>query len=189
MSDKPTLRRLALERRAAIVTDGGEARRAIPLFLDTIRPAPDAVIALYHPKGREFDCLPLFNELLRLGHACALPVAEDGRVMRFARWRGDAMLEAGRFDVMRPVLDDRTEWIEPDIVVVPLLAFDRTGTRLGYGGGHYDATLADLRRRKAITAVGLGFGAQLSEALLPLDDHDEKLDYAITPDAAYLFNG
>ena len=71
--------------------------------------------------------------------------------------------------------------LEPDVLLVPLLAFDRSGHRLGYGGGYYDRTLRDLRRRRPIVAVGLAFGCQEVDAV-PHLDYDERLDWVLTPD-------
>ena len=76
--------------------------------------------------------------------------------------------------------------VEPDVVLVPLLAFDSGGYRLGYGGGFYDRTLAGLRAKKAITAVGLAYDEQKVDAL-PHDSYDERLDWVLTPSGARKF--
>ena len=188
MTDKTTLRREAIQRRASVAFDEADTQRIIPLFLDTIRPQEDQIVALYKPKGAEFDAGPLLNELLRRGFTCVLPIIQDGHILRFANCDADTEFATGPHDIQEPRADEDTIWLDPDIVVTPLLTFDRTGTRLGYGGGYYDATLADLRGRRKITAVGLGYDFQVSETLLPLDSHDQRLDYAVTPSMAYLFN-
>ena len=90
------------------------------------------------------------------------------------------MLERGAFDVPVPLTDKPA--LDPDIVLVPLLAFDRSGYRLGYGAGFYDRTLAGLRARRAVIAVGLAFGEQEVDAL-PHDARDERLDWVVTPGA------
>jgi len=79
---------------------------------------------------------------------------------------------------MEPVSEN---YIDPDILLIPLLAFDQRGARLGYGKGHYDATLAELKKRKQITAIGIGYAQQAVLFKLPSEDHDEELDMVITP--------
>ncbi len=96
----------------------------------------------------------------------------------FRAWApGDAMGRAV-WGIAEPKADKPE--LEPDVLLVPLLAFDRRGWRLGYGGGFYDRTLAALRARKAIAAVGVGFDEQLIDAV-PHLDYDERLDWVLTP--------
>jgi 5-formyltetrahydrofolate cyclo-ligase len=107
----------------------------------------------------------------------------------FAFWKDDMELKrGGEHDVLEPVVNDSTRWLDPDIVIVPLLAFDRRGYRLGQGGGHYDATLEKLRAKKKIIAVGLAYAQQACLFNLPVEDHDQKLDWVITPQGAHSFN-
>jgi 5-formyltetrahydrofolate cyclo-ligase len=77
--------------------------------------------------------------------------------------------------------DESAPAVEPDVLLVPLLVFDRTGMRLGYGGGFYDRTLHDLRARKRIVAVGLAYASQEVDAV-PYLDYDERLDWVLTPE-------
>lgn len=107
--------------------------------------------------------------------------------MRFSRWTEDTKMHKSAFGVMEPVTDEETDWVDPDIVLVPLLAFDRRGHRLGNGGGHYDATLADLRARKEVLAVGIGYAQQAVLFNLPAGPHDQRLDWIITPKEARAF--
>jgi 5-formyltetrahydrofolate cyclo-ligase len=77
--------------------------------------------------------------------------------------------------------DESAPVVEPDVLLVPLLAFDRTGARLGYGGGFYDRTLRGLRDRKSIVTIGLGYASQEVDAV-PHLDYDERLDWVLTPE-------
>ncbi len=112
---------------------------------------------------------------------------KDSRVLKFAAWDDRMALKASAFGIMEPVTNNLTEWVEPDIVVVPMLAFDRRGYRLGHGYGYYDVTLADLKTRKAILSVGVAYGQQAVLFNLPAEDHDQKMDIIITPSNVYDF--
>lgn len=186
---KETLRYEAIRHRDRIHVFRNEDPEAVcALFFDAVKPQPGQVIAAYWPKEKEFDPGSILERALREGYACALPVMKKGeKVLSFARWQDGDALEFGPFNVQQPVAGEKTEWAEPDIVIVPLLAFDRKGHRLGYGGGYYDATLRALRQKKPITAVGVGFAQQAVIFNLPVEDHDEKLDWVITPQNAHFF--
>jgi 5-formyltetrahydrofolate cyclo-ligase len=188
MSDilsKTSIRHEAILHRDRIDPRTENADDAAQLFIETIEPKPGQVVALYWPKLREFDTLPLIHELLKLGVVCCLPVMQsESRILKFARWAENDVLVPGPFDVMQPAGQD---WIDPDIVVVPYLAFDRRGYRMGYGKGYYDATLSDLRARRDVIAVGYGYGQQAVLFNLPIDDHDEKMDWIITPQKVMRF--
>jgi 5-formyltetrahydrofolate cyclo-ligase len=185
---KDSIRHEALLHRDRIDSREESAEDACRNFFDFIQPKPDQSIALYWPKEREFDTMPLLYELMKLGCTCALPVIQkEERALRFARWQeGDRLVE-GPFKVMQPVVDDKTVWIDPDICVIPYLAFDRHGYRLGYGKGHYDATLKHYRTKKPVLAVGYGYGQQAVLFNLPVEPHDEKMDWIITPQKAMRF--
>ncbi len=158
-------------------------------FFTSIKPETGQVIAAYWPHNKEFDSQPIIERLLEEGFQCALPVTQkDARPLRFAKWRDDMDLKAGDHGALEPVVTAKTEWLEPDILIVPLLAFDRRGYRLGQGGGHYDATLKELRAKKNIVAVGLAYAQQACLFNLPVEEHDQKLDWVITPQGAQSFN-
>lgn len=183
---KKTLRAEAKARRDAIDTECAEPERAVRLFMDTIRPRPGQVVALYYSTGSEFDTLPLLQTLTRHSIPCGLPIVDKGqRLLRFALWNEGEALETGVYKLSQPLASAPT--VDPDIVVVPLLAFDRRCHRLGYGAGHYDETLHNLRARKEIVAVGLAYAEQ-EVPFLPDDPHDEKLDCIVTPEGV-LFAG
>jgi 5-formyltetrahydrofolate cyclo-ligase len=188
---KDTMRAEALRHRDRIDASSPDEspEEAAALFFEQLRPARGQTVALYWPKGREFDTTALIERLLKEKIGVALPVVEKGsRVLRFARWNDSIPLVPGPFEVMQPQVTAQTEWTAPDIVVVPLLAFDRRGNRLGYGGGYYDATLRDLRARKEIVAVGMGYARQAVLFNLPAEAHDEKLDWIVTPQRAQKYS-
>lgn len=157
-------------------------------FMESIKPKKDQVIAIYWPKGREFPVAALLDDLLKGGYRCVLPVMQEGSLeLLFARWEEGQALVKGPFGVMQPEVSDKTEWLEPDILVVPLLAFDRHGFRMGYGGGYYDTTIAALRAKKNVITVGLCYAQQAVLFNLPTEPHDEQLDWVVTPQAAHKF--
>ncbi len=189
MADKNSLRHEALRHRDRIDPGSEDTEAACTLFFDTLKPQKGQVVALYWPKGREFDVCPITEQLLKQGFTCALPVIQKGsRELKFAAWNENVPLVVGPYEVQHPAIDQKTKWVDPDIVVVPLLAFDRRGYRLGYGSGYYDATLQALRQKKNITAVGLGYAKQAVLFSLPVEEHDQKLDWVITPQKAHQFN-
>jgi 5-formyltetrahydrofolate cyclo-ligase len=127
----------------------------------------------------EIDPRPLLERLHGQGFRIALPVMQGkGRPLQFRAWSpGDAM-GSGEWGIGEP-LPDKQE-VFPDVVLVPLLAFDAEGYRLGYGGGFYDRTLERLRSRKPVTAVGIGYD-ELKIDAVPHLDYDERLDWVLTP--------
>ncbi len=126
----------------------------------------------------ELPTHPLCAALHAAGHEVGLPVTgRIGTPLVFRRWTPDTIMMPGRMDIPEPPTDAAT--IVPDLLFVPLAAFDRRGHRIGYGAGFYDRTLAALRARKQIAAIGLAFAAQ-EVLFVPADDHDEPLDAVIT---------
>lgn len=139
---------------------------------------PFQVFSLYQPMGSEIDPRPLLPVLRRGGARAALPGA-SGRdeTLVFRLWDPHMRLEPDAFGIPAP--PPVSPMVEPDLVVAPLLAFDRAGRRLGQGAGHYDRTLANLRARKAVFVIGLAFAGQ-EIAELPDEAHDERLDAILT---------
>jgi 5-formyltetrahydrofolate cyclo-ligase len=134
-------------------------------------------VAGYFPLGSEIDPRPLMAHLAKAGARLALPRALAGAPLQFHVWRPGDDLEKSGFGVAEPLASAAP--CQPDLVIVPLLAFDRLGGRMGYGQGHYDRTLSALRAHGDVVALGLGFDAQ-SVATLPIEDHDETLDGILT---------
>jgi 5-formyltetrahydrofolate cyclo-ligase len=180
MTDRPTkaaLRIQAAERRAKAAGANPLAGETLAAaFSQQLVPGPGAVVSGYWPFRSEIDPRPLMERLARLGARLALPVTPargSHEPLSFRVWTPESVLEPGTFKVHEPHPD--AEAVEPDLMLVPLLAFDPYGHRLGYGAGHFDRTLHRLRALKPLTAVGLAYAAQ-GLARLPADPHDEKLD-------------
>jgi 5-formyltetrahydrofolate cyclo-ligase len=132
--------------------------------------------------GDELDIRPLLTRLSDDGRVCALPVVvARGEPLVFRRWRPGETLVAAGFGTHEP--EPEAPEIAPGIVITPLLAYDDSGRRLGYGGGYYDRTLRSLRRTRRIVAVGVGFDAQ-RVARVPAGDGDETLDWIVTEERA-----
>ncbi len=146
----------------------------------------EASIAGYWPKGDELDLRPLLDALAGAGRTLALPrMAGAGAPLAFHRWRpGDALIE-GSHGIMEP--QGAAALMVPRIVMVPLLAFDPAGTRLGHGAGYYDRTLAALRAAGPVCAVGMGFASQLV-AGIPRHGGDAGLDWMVTEDGIVEFS-
>lgn len=135
-------------------------------------------VSAYWPIQTELDVRPAMHELERHGVDLALPfVAAKAAPLVFRAWgEGDPLVESA-YDI--PVPETRAPIVVPTLVIVPLLAYDRLGYRLGYGGGYYDRTLAVLRHAGDVVAVGAAFAGQLVEAV-PKDETDEVLDFIVT---------
>lgn len=167
----------------AAVPDGGMRMRErfLAELLPTLGLAPQAVVAGYIPVRDEIDALPLVRALMAGGCTAAMPcVVGPGAPLLFRRWDLGGPLMSRPFGLLEP--DEQAPAIEPDLVLAPLLAFDRHGYRLGNGRGYYDRTLAGLRARRATVAVGLAFAAQ-EVVSLPVGEHDQRLDWVVTESA------
>lgn len=188
---KDTLRREALSHRARINRSAEDSSAACRLFFETIAPTPGQSLASYWPHGTEFSPLDILHEALRRDIPCALPAMRPDlrdRTLDFLAWDESIPLETGPFGILQPQRNAHTRLLAPDIVLVPLLAFDRKGYRLGHGKGYYDATLSALRRNKPVLAVGLAFAQQAVLFNLPRQDHDIPLDWIITPQGVQRFS-
>jgi 5-formyltetrahydrofolate cyclo-ligase len=186
--NKDILRQEARRHRSRMNLGEEDIERVTDLFFEHINPAPDKIVAAYWPQGREFDPIPILERLSAQGNTCALPMVEEGRkILNFLPWKPDSEMIEGKYGIAVPKHDERTPYLAPSIVIVPLLAFDRRGYRLGQGGGYYDATLSYLRSRKSILAVGVAYAQQACLFNLPTQEHDEPLDWVITPSEAHYF--
>jgi 5-formyltetrahydrofolate cyclo-ligase len=182
MSDPPTkadLRAAALAKRDALDDDErAAAAQAIALRGLPIEISRSTVVAGYSPIRSEIDPIPLMQKLAARGAPLALPViTARGQSLRFRVWSPGDRLMRGPLGILEP--SPAAAEIVPDIVLVPLAAFDRSGHRIGYGAGHYDRTLAQLHKSKGFAAIGLAFAAQEVEAV-PALQHDVALDYVLT---------
>src|SRR4051794_28480165 len=144
-----------------------------------------AVVSAFWPMAEELDIRPLMIELHNQGCQLALPVVVAKRQpLVFRAWRPGDPLEAG--GVGPPPPSPQRGAGAPDPLIVPLLACDEEGWRLGYGGGFYDRTLEALRAKKTVTAVGVGFNAQLVPEV-PHGPSDQRLDWLLTDQRACAF--
>jgi 5-formyltetrahydrofolate cyclo-ligase len=181
---KRALRGEARERRRRAAAAAGKqagARLADNYFKVKARFAnrsPEAAVSGYWPMAEEMDVRPLMTRLYAEGYAIALPVVVDkGKPLIFRCWQpGSALGEAG-FGLHQPGSD--APEVLPEILLVPLLAFDPLGYRLGWGGGFYDRTLAALRRAQPVIAVGVAYAAQRVDRL-PRTELDQPLDWVVT---------
>ncbi len=180
-ADPDTLARLKAEARQAAV-----ARRALAfdalgpeqstLLKQVLADRKGQVLAGYMPMRSEISPLGAMAAMARHGAVCVPVIEAKATPLRFARWTPDTAMVAGSFGAQVPAICD---WLEPAVLIVPLLAFDRRGGRLGYGGGFYDRTLALLRQRRPVVAVGFAFAAQ-EDGNLPLEPTDQPLDMIVT---------
>ncbi|WP_334161750.1 5-formyltetrahydrofolate cyclo-ligase [Phenylobacterium sp.] len=176
--DKTTLRVLLRQVRRGLAagTPDAAARAALRLPLDRL-PA-FRTFAGYQPTGSEMDPRPLMRRLSETGAAAALPVAESRDApLAFRAWDDERPLEPDAFGIPAP--PPGAAPVLPDLVIAPLLAFDRRGHRLGQGAGHYDRTLANLRAVQPVFVLGLAYSGQEVEEL-PAEPHDERLDAILT---------
>ena len=166
LAEKAAARKLALSRRTP-VPGAGEALRDV--ILNEAPPPSGVLIGGFWPMGTEIDTRPLLTALLARGHALALPVTPPrGRPLVFRLWGPGTPMARGPLGTQHPAEGDL---VTPDWLIVPLLAFDRTGARLGYGGGYYDRTLRLLGRA---TAIGVAYAAQECPHV-PTGPHDIRL--------------
>lgn len=178
---KAAMREYAIARRRHAIRQAGPASavRGMEHFLAAIRVPPGAAVSGYFPVREEFDVMPLMGRLARSGIVCALPViARRSAPLLFRAWRPGAALAQNPFRIPEPL--EGAGAVVPNLLLVPLLAFDADGYRLGYGGGYYDRTLNTLRASgHAVLAVGMAFTEQQVDHV-PHQNYDEKLDWIVS---------
>jgi 5-formyltetrahydrofolate cyclo-ligase len=178
--------RAAAVRKAAYETHGADASRMLAAHgLDFLKVPPGAVVSGFAAIRDEINPADLMSWLHAEGFRLALPVMiGKGKPLLMRAWSpGDAM-EAAAWGIAEPMADKPE--VEPDVVLVPLLAFDARGHRLGYGGGFYDRTLAKLRAKKPVIAVGIAYDEQKVDAV-PVESYDQRLDWVLTPSGPLRF--
>jgi 5-formyltetrahydrofolate cyclo-ligase len=183
---KQSLRRAALDARKAFVRTLSDADRAIleqRLAQNLTSLCTEArVVGGYAPLGSEISPLLAIEEARAVGRIVAFPAFDNpGKPFRF---RAGDPLEAGPFGMMQP--KRRSPIVEPDLILVPLIAIDGNGTRLGRGKGHYDRSLARLKKSGA-RLVGIGWPLQRLVETIPADDWDVPLDAFASPDGLEVF--
>ncbi len=176
---KAELRRSALAQRDALPADmraaAAEAVAARPFPLPL---AAGAIVSGFSPMRSEINPLPLMRRLAEQGLRLALPVVVGrGHPLVFRAWAFGEPLGKGVWGIREPRPD--APEVQPDVLIVPLAAFDRSGHRIGYGAGYYDLTLTALRAQKPILAVGLAYAGQ-EIARVPATARDARLDLVLT---------
>jgi 5-formyltetrahydrofolate cyclo-ligase len=188
--DKSLLRAEMKARRAALARDwpyAGDALAQMATGWFAQHGWPQGVVAGYWPVQSEINPLPLLLLMAEHGASLALPVLEgEGELhMTFRTFvPGDALV-SGPFGLNQPA-PEKTE-VRPDTILLPLLAFDDKGIRLGYGGGWYDRTVSGLRAVRPVTCFGVGFAAQQRDDI-PAEVHDQRLDAILTEQSVVISN-
>jgi 5-formyltetrahydrofolate cyclo-ligase len=176
MEEKTELRKTAEQRRRKVARP--DFAHAIAAFADALSPAPGAIVSGYWAFREEADPRELMLALAARGHPLALPrVVARHTPLRFHRWSENDAMHVSAFGVTEP--HTSADVVVPTVLLVPLLAFDADGYRLGYGGGFYDRTLAVLRAQRPTRAIGIAYAGQEVE-LLPHEAHDQRLDAVLT---------
>jgi 5-formyltetrahydrofolate cyclo-ligase len=149
------------------------AARAFPIAV-----AAGSIVAGFSPMRSEINPLPLMRKLADAGARLALPVVQGrGKPLIMRAWHFGAPLKSGQWGIREPTADAGE--VAPDILIVPLAAFDRQGHRIGYGAGYYDMTIHALRAKKMVIAVGIAYAAQEIEQV-PATERDARLDLVLT---------
>jgi 5-formyltetrahydrofolate cyclo-ligase len=180
---KATLRRAMRARRAAMAPLGEAAALAAARLLPVEQLPRFQIVSAYMPKGAEFDPWPVVERLTAAGARVALPRAEDRAAgMSFRLSPGRDHLVPDAFGVPSPPAGAPEAC--PDLVICPLLAFDRRGRRLGQGGGHFDRALTALKATQPVFVLGVGYACQEAQTI-PAEPHDVLMD-AILTETAYI---
>ncbi len=160
----------AAERQGAAET---RAARGLPVAIK-----PGIIVSGFMPMKTEINPLPLMRKLAGEGAQLALPcIVGRGHPLIMLAYRFGDEFKAGQWGIREPLPEAPD--VKPDIVLVPLACFDRTGQRIGYGAGYYDRTIAALRAAKKITTIGLAFSLQ-EIPQVPATEHDQRLDFVLT---------
>jgi 5-formyltetrahydrofolate cyclo-ligase len=184
MNEKTDLRKAAELRRQTLARPDHAA--ALAAHADALALPQGVVVAGYWPMKSEADPRALMAVLAAKGHPLALPcVAKRGAPLLFHRWKDGDPLTKGAFGTSEPLLC--AERVTPCVLLVPLLAFDAEGYRLGYGGGFYDRTLETLRAARDILAIGIAYAGQ-EVSSVPHGAHDQRLDAVFTENGLCRFH-
>lgn len=179
---KAEARKAAFARRRAVHGTGldGAAQARLLALLWRHEGKP---LAGYMPMRTEIDPLPVMAAMATQVAVGVPVIGAAGQALSFRRWRPGTAMVAGPFGALIPEVGDD---VVPEVLIVPLVAFDRAGNRLGYGGGFYDRTLEGLRAARPTFAIGFAYGAQEAE-VLPLEPTDQPLDAIVTEAETLLF--
>ncbi|MDJ1016865.1 MAG: 5-formyltetrahydrofolate cyclo-ligase [Paracoccaceae bacterium] len=171
---KAEARKAAFARRRT--ADPGVAAAANRHLTEAVRAAPGTVVAGYWPIRTEIDPRQSMHDLAAIHTVCLPVVVGTGQPLAFRRWAPESAMEEGAYGAAIPADGEETK---PEILIVPLAAFDENGYRLGYGGGFYDRTLERLRASGAVTAIGFAYDVQMTEDL-QVEPTDQPLDAIVT---------
>ena len=179
MMDKSAARKAAVAaRKTAFAAGQGQAAEILADYLADHR---GKALAGYMAMRTEID--PLAAMAAHQGPVCVPVIMAAAQPLKFREWTPGCALQMGAFGAEIPA---EGAWIEPLVLIVPLLAFDARGYRLGYGGGFYDRTLELLRGRRPTFAVGFAFAAQEVD-VVPIDETDQRLDAIVTERGVRVF--
>jgi 5-formyltetrahydrofolate cyclo-ligase len=187
-NQKPALRAAALALRDALPAAERQAAAetiAARPFPVTIKPG--VILSGFMPMKTEINPIPLLRKLSDAGAQLALPaIAGRGKALIMRAWTFGAPLKAGQWGIREPA--PGAPEVAPDILIVPLAAFDRAGHRIGYGAGYYDMTINALRAKKQVIAIGIAFAAQ-EISRVPATERDARLDLVLTEREVIDFRG
>lgn len=158
------------------VHDADRSARACEVLVDAVLSRPGRIVSGYMPIRTEIDIRPALRVLSEGRRLCMPVVPGPARPLQFRIWTPETKMTEGAFGALIP---DGTEQVDPDILILPLLSFDRRGFRLGYGGGFYDRTLERLRASKAVHAIGFAYAAQ-EVSQVPTEPTDQPMDAVVT---------
>lgn len=180
MTDVKTAARAAAFARRAEAFAAGQGQAA-EILADYLAGQRGRVLAGYMPMRTEIDPLPAMAA--HQGPVGVPVILEKAAPLRFREWSPGCPMIEGAFKALIP---EEGAWVEPEVLIVPMLAWDRRGYRLGYGGGFYDRTLEGLRARGKVLAVGFAFAAQEVDEV-PTDQFDQRLDAVVTEKGVTVF--
>jgi 5-formyltetrahydrofolate cyclo-ligase len=177
-SAKADIRRAAMARRDALPADERAAAAAAIAARQLPAAGAGAIVSGFSPLKSEINPVPLMRAFAAAGAQLALPVVTGkGEPLTMRAWTFGAPLVPGVWGIREP--PPTAPEVFPDILIVPLLAFDRAGHRIGYGAGYYDMTIARLRGMKAVTAIGIAYAVQ-EITQVPVTPRDAALDLVLT---------
>jgi 5-formyltetrahydrofolate cyclo-ligase len=180
---KAAARKAGFARRQVAHGQGGDGVARARL-LEYLEPLAGKTLSGYMPIRTEINPLETMEKMSVAGFVTVPVIVAAGQPLTFRQWGPGCEMVAGPFGAKVPA---RGAWLEPEILIVPLVAFDRRGGRLGYGGGFYDRTLEMLRARRRTVAVGFAYAGQEADAL-PLEATDQPLDAIVTERETIVFN-
>ena len=134
------------------------------------------IIGGYYPVNFEIDDLDILKNFEKKNFDISLPIIQDKFSMNFYKWSFNEPLKINKYGIPEPIT---TKIVYPDIILVPLVAFDETLNRIGYGGGYYDRFIKKLEKKKKIFKIGLAIANQKIKNV-PINNHDQKLDCIVT---------